>query len=55
MNSTTASLANSDGCTPMPPTPNQRRLPLISGAMISTSASAATTVATADQMTNGCR
>ena len=26
-----ASFASSDGCTPMPPTPNQRRAPLTGG------------------------
>ena len=49
-----ASLASSDGCTPMPPMPNQRRAPL-TGALNSTAISATATIPTQDQMNAGSR
>ena len=48
------SLASSDGCTPNPPTPNHRRLPLIGGTN-STATSANATTPSAIQMNDGCR
>ena len=48
------SFASSDGCTPKPATPNQRRLPLI-GALNSTATSAKTTTPSAIQMNDGSR
>ena len=47
------SFASSDGCTPNPPRPNQRRLPLM-GVLNRTPTSASTTNPSAIQMNVGC-
>ena len=47
------SFASSDGCTPNPPRPNQRRLPLI-GVLNRTTTRAHTTNPSAIQMNVGC-
>ncbi len=49
-----ASFASSDGCTPMPATPNQRRA-LFTGALKSTITSATVTTPRAVQMNTGSR
>ncbi len=50
----TTIFANSDGCTPMPAMANQRRAPLMRGPN-STPTSAIATMASAVQITAGCR
>ena len=48
------SFASSDGCTPNPPMPNHRRLPLIGG-LNSTATSANVTMPSDIQMNDGSR
>ena len=54
MKKITASFASSDGWTPKPPMPNQRRVPL-TGALKSTATSTTATMPSSHQMSIGCR
>ena len=55
MNKITTIFASSDGCTPKPPMPNQRRAPLIGALEQHGNQRDSTTTPSAGQMTTGCR